>query len=167
MTANWIAGLVFAGSLVAVAPVVAQVAPRPQRAALLQDINQRFANQIIKEMGLTQDQVPRFRRVVVSWAQKRTALEAEERRLRLALAEEFRPGVAANADSAASYVDALNANRVSYAISFQDEMKELTPILSPIQRGQFQLARDRLLQRVKDLQQLRPGGTGVLQPPEP
>jgi hypothetical protein len=131
---------------------------RPNRAAMLQDINQRFANQVIKEMGLSADQVPRFRRIVVSWAQKRSALEAEEQRLRMALANEFRPGVAANPDSAAKFVDAVNDNRVEYAMTFRDEMRELTPILSPVQRGQFQVARDRLLQRIKEQLQQRAAG---------
>ena len=140
---------------------------RPNRGALLQDINQRFANQVIKEMGLSADQVPRFRKIVVAWADKRSALEGEEQRLRVALMNEFRPGVAANPDSASRFVDALNENRVEYAVTFRDEMRELAPILTPVQRGQFQVARDRLLQRVKDALQQRPGGRGGAVPGVP
>jgi hypothetical protein len=73
---------------------------------------------------------------------------------------ELRPGVAANPDNVSRFVDGLNVNRVAYAETFRDEMKELAPILSPVQRGQFQVARDRLLQRVRDLQSQRPNGAG-------
>ena len=109
-------------------------------------------------MALTVDQQPRFRRVVSSWAQKRGALEVEERQLRQSLKRELTPGVAANPDSVSRFVDDLNANRVAYAETFRDEMRDLTPILTPVQRGQFQVRRDQLLQRIRDLQQQRPGG---------
>ena len=164
MKRMWIAAFAVTSLVLAVAPAVAQVGGGrggQNRMALVGDINLRFANQVIKEMGLTAEQVPRFRRVVVAWAEKRSALELEERRLRLALADEFRPGVAANPDSAARFVDALGANGVEIAATFRDEMKELIPVLTPVQRGQFMLARSRLLQRVKELQQKRPGGGGI------
>jgi len=128
------------------------------RPLLLQEIQRRFMNQARTQMGLTAEQLPRFQKVVSSWAQKRVALEADERRLRQALNEQYRLGVAANPDSAAKFVDAINDNRVDYATTFRDEMRELTPILSPVQRGQFQLIRDRLLTQIRDLQQKRPDG---------
>jgi hypothetical protein len=151
-------GWTLAALIVAATPASAQQLVPRQRAALVQDINRMFLAQVTREMDLSADQVPRFQRVVTTWAQKRATLETEERRLRQALAGEQRPGVAANPDSVARFVDALNDNRVEYANTFRDEMHELTPILTPVQRGQFQIARDRLLQRVKELQQQRPGG---------
>ncbi len=156
-------GLVLAGSLLAIAPMSAQQGSRP-RAALVRDIDVMFMNQVTREMALSGDQVTRFQRLVSTWAQKRATLAAEERRLRQALASELRPGVAANPDSVSKFVDALNDNRVDYANSFRDEMRELTPILTPVQRGQFQVARDRLLQRIRDLQQQRPGAGSLRQP---
>jgi hypothetical protein len=156
----------------AAAPLAAQreagQRPGAARARLLQNIDQVFLNQVTTEMALTADQQPRFRRVVSSWAQKRGALEVEERQLRQSLKRELTPGVAANPDSVSRFVDDLNANRVAYAETFRDEMRELTPILSPVQRGQFQVRRDQLLQRIRDLQQQRPGGTlRTLPNPEP
>jgi hypothetical protein len=159
-------GFVLVGAFLAVAPMRAQTnppAPRP-RAAILRDINVTFLSQVTREMELSGDQGPRFQRVVSTWSQKRMTLEAEERRLRQALAGELRPGIAANPDSVSKFVDALNDNRVDYANSFRDEMRELVTILTPVQRGQFQVARDRLLQRIRDLQQQRQG-VGPLRPP--
>jgi len=158
MTTRRVMGLVLVGAIVAASPARAQGGnARAERAALVKSVEQTFLNQITKEMGLSDDQIPRFQRVVTLWAQKRASLEADERRLRQSLNGELRPGVAGNSDSVSRFVDALDANRIAYAESFRDEMRDLTPILTPIQRGLFQVSRDRLLQRVRDLQLQRPG----------
>lgn len=143
--------------LVGVMPLAAQRVGRP-RAALVRDIEQVFMNQVSREMGLTAAQEAPFRHVELSWAQKRAVLETEERQLRQSLNVQLTPGVAANPDSVTYAVDALNANRVAYAETFTGEMRDLTPILTPVQRGQFQMARDRLLQKIQQLQQQRTGG---------
>lgn len=164
MTSRWMFGVALLGTLGVVRPATAQKGARmaPARQVLLETINRRFMNQVIKEMALTPEQVPRFQRVVLSWAQKRAALEDEERRLHQALTgDELRPGVAANPDSVTREVDGINAVRVKYAEAMRDEMLELAPILSPVQRGQFQIRRDQFLQRVRDLQQQRPGGAAT------
>ena len=78
-----------------------------------------------------------------------------ERRLRQALAFQLRPGVAANADSVAKLVDAITDHRVAFAQTFKDEMRELSATLNPVQRGQYLLLRDRLMQRAQELMQNR------------
>lgn len=160
-------GLILVGAIAVAVPVAAQAVPRQQRAVLVRDVEQAFLTQVSREMALTEDQAPRFQRVVALWAQKRGGLEADERKLRQALNGELRPGVAANPDSVSRLVDAINVNRIAYADTFRDEMHDLTPVLTPVQRGLFQLSRDRLLTRVRDLQQQRPGGlkAGAAQEP--
>ncbi len=124
------------------------------RAALLRGrIEEQFARRMQAELGLSDETAVRMQRVVVTWATRRRALEGDERRLRQSLNLQLRPGVAANSDSVGAYVDELTANRVAYAQSFRDEMRDLTPILTPVQRGQFQLLRDRLLLRMQEVQQ--------------
>lgn len=86
------------------------------------------------------------------------------RRLQDALDGELRPGVAANADSVSRMIDRMGQNRVAYAESFRDEMRDLAPVLSPIQRGQYLIMRDRLLQRIRELQDNRQPAGGP--PPE-
>jgi hypothetical protein len=75
--------------------------------------------------------------------------------MRQALAFQLRPGVAANSDSVAKLVESLTNHRVAYAQTFKDEMRELSGILNPVQRGQYLMLRDRLMQRVQELQQGR------------
>lgn len=151
--------LLLVGTLsMATTPLCAQkLGPGPGgRAAMLRGrVEDAFGRRMQQELGLSDDQAAKVQRVVTTWATRRRALEEQERRLRQSLNGQLRPGVAANPDSVGNYVDALNANRVAYAESFRDEMKDLTSLLSPVQRGQFQVLRDRVLARVQELQQQR------------
>ena len=86
---------------------------------------------------------------------RRRELEQDERRMRQALASQLRPGVAANPDSVAKLVDALTNHRIVFAQTFKDEMHDLSTILNPVQRGQYLMMRDRLMQRAQELMQNR------------
>ncbi len=148
--------------VIATAPLAAQgrVAGRggvvrPPRAQLMQQIDQAFMRRAMNVMALTPEQLPRFQRVVSSWAAKRAALEQEDRELHQSLNSQYRIGVAANPDSAARLVEALNTNHVAQAEAMRDEMRELCGFLTPVQCGQFQLLRDQLLQKMRELQQQR------------
>jgi hypothetical protein len=64
-------------------------------------------------------------------------------------------------------VDALTERRVAYAETFRDEMREVSAILTPVQRGQYLLLRDRLIQRVQEIRQSRQGAATRPSPPSP
>jgi len=128
----------------------------PVRAQRLREmVEQRFAERLREDLGLSDDQTTKVRVTLGGLAAKRRGMEQDERRLRQALTFQLRPGVAANPDSVAKLVDALTNHRVAYAQTFKDEMRELAVILNPVQRGQYLLMRDRLMQRVQDVQQGR------------
>ena len=127
-------------------------------------IEQRFGERLREELGLSDEQAMKVRVTLGSLAARRRGMEQDERRMRQALAFQLRPGVAANADSVARLVDALTAHRVAYAQTFKDEMRELAAILNPVQRGQYLMMRDRLMQRVQELQQGRPPAAGPFRP---
>ena len=130
----------------------------PVRAARLREmVELRFGERMREELGLSDDQANRVRVVLGGLAAKRRGMEQDERRLRQALAHQLRPGVAANPDSVARLVDALTNHRVAYAQTFREEMRDLSAILSPVQRGQYLMMRDRLMQRILELQQGRSG----------
>ncbi|MBK6495244.1 MAG: Spy/CpxP family protein refolding chaperone [Gemmatimonadetes bacterium] len=159
--------------LLAAAPLAAQGGGRgnqrpggpPPRAAILRgQIEETFKRRAMKELALTDDQAARMSRVVQATGERRRLLEEEMRRLQDALDGELRPGVAANADSVSRMIDRMGQNRVAYAESFRDEMRDLQPVLTPIQRGQYLIMRDRLLQRIRELQDSRPPAAGP--PPE-
>jgi hypothetical protein len=142
--------------------------PDPARAQQLRrELEQRFAARLKEELALTDEQDGRVRAVMATYADRRRVLEGQERTLRQALTQQLRPGVAANADSVGHLVDAISAGRTSYAQLVQAEMKELATVLTPIQRGQLFLLRDRLLQRAMDLRQQRVQGGRPPGPPGP
>ena len=118
-------------------------------------IEQRFGERLKEELGLTDDQGSRLRIALAALAARRRGMEQDERRMRQALAYQLRPGIAANADSVAKLVDALTTHRIAYAQTFKDEMRELSTILNPVQRGQYLMLRDRLMQRAEELRQGR------------
>ena len=151
---------VIAGVLVATpaAAVAQESLPDPVRAERLrQMIEERFRDRLREELGLSDEQAAKLRTSLAALAAKRRGMEQDERRLRQALASQLRPGVAANADSVSRLVDALTNHRVAYAQTFKDEMRELATILDPVQRGQYLMLRDRLMQRAQAVMQNRAG----------
>jgi regulator of replication initiation timing len=111
-------------------------------------IQERFARLVQTQLGLTNAQVSRMRSTVMTWTSKRRNLELEERDLRQALADQMRPGVAADQDSVARLTDELLELRVQQVQTYRDELKEMT-YLSPVQRAQFFILRDRLLRQIE------------------
>ena len=159
--------LVLVTFAVAASPALAQRGGRANRTALLRrQVEQLFMQQARNQLGLSNDQVAKVQQVVGEFAGTRLQLDLTERALTTALRDQLRPGIAANGDSVATLVTALNANRVANAVSFQSEMTALSKVLTPVQLGQFQLLNDRLLERIRELQQQRPapaaGGGGVM-----
>ncbi|MEO8201255.1 MAG: Spy/CpxP family protein refolding chaperone [Gemmatimonadota bacterium] len=128
----------------------AQAEADPQRADSLRvRIQERFARVVQEQLGLTDDQAAKMRTTALSWFSKRRNLDAEERRLRGALAAQMRPGVSADQDSVATLTDALLTLQITQVQSYRDELKEMS-YLTPVQRAQFFILRDRLLKRIEE-----------------
>jgi hypothetical protein len=149
--------------MLAAAPVAGQdtatVPEGPRAERLRQLIEDRFAERLKVELGLTDEQVPKVHAILGSWAAKRRALEREDRALRQGLAAAMRPGVAAEERAVTRVTDRLLAARVEYVETFRGELAELASILSPVQRAQYVLLRDRLLQRVQEIRNQRAAGS--------
>jgi hypothetical protein len=118
-------------------------------------IEERFTARVQEELGLTDQQSARLREVVWQYFGKRRALEAEERQLRHGLAAELRPGVAANSENVARLTDQLLDVKLHYVQSYKDELREQSAFLNPVQRAQYLILRERLLDRIKEAQDLR------------
>jgi protein CpxP len=162
-----------AALLVAGAPLNAQGNgdESPQAARMRQQIEQRFAQQIQANLGLTDEQAVKLRATFNTYAPKRRAMEQELRTIKRGLQGQLRPGIAANADSVSTLVDRLLATKVTYAQSFVDENRDMAKYLTPVQRAQFQVMRERLMARIEEIQQQRQqqfrqqqGASGAQQP---
>lgn len=134
----------------------------PRATRLRQMIEDRFADRVQQELGLTDQQTGRMREVVLGYFGKRRALEGEERRLKQALAGELRPGVAARKDVATRLTDQLLDVKVRYAQSYKDEARELGGFLDPVQLAQYVMLRERLLDGIRQAQELRDDSGGGL-----
>lgn len=146
------------------APLAAQDEDTRAR-RLREQIEDRFAARVQEELGLTDQQTVRLRETAGAYFAKRRALEAEERRLRQALAAELRPGVAANKENVARLTEQLLDNKVRYTETYRSEVRDMASFLDPVQRAQFLILRERLLERIREAQENRPAARRGLRNP--
>jgi len=153
-TTRWlfILGLLFAPRLTA---QETGTADQGRAGELRRLIEERFTARVQEELGLTDQQSSRLREVVWQYFGKRRAMEAEERQLRQGLAAELRPGVAANSEHVARLTDQLLDLKLRYVQSYKDELRDQSAFLNPVQRAQYLILRERLLDRIKEAQDLR------------
>ena len=153
-----IIGIVLGLGLLVLSPLAAQDSALDEgdrAVALRQAIMDRFSARVQEELGLNDQQASRMRDVVGGYFVKRRNMEADERRLRQAMAAELRPGVAANKERVSRATDQLLDLRIRYAQSYRDEVKDLSTFLDPVQVAQFLILRERLLDRIREVQQSR------------
>jgi hypothetical protein len=127
----------------------------PEAARMRQQIEARFGAQIQEMLGLSDQQAGQLRTTFTTFAPKRRAMEREQRAIKQALQGQLRPGVAASPDSVARLTDRLLAMKVTYAQSFVDEDRDMARYLTPVQRAQFQVMRERLMARIEDIRRQR------------
>lgn len=166
MLRRLVLGVLLGSSLWAV-PLSAQepeADPGPGAALLRQQLEERFALRVKEELGLDEQQAARLRTVAGGWAAKRRALETEERELKRAFAAQMRPGVAAQPDSVQRLVQRLLDLRVTYAESYREEYRELG-FLSPVQRAQYVMLRERMLDTIRRVRDERMQRRGLGGPP--
>ncbi len=130
------------------------------REALRQKIEDRFAARVQEELGLTDDQAAKMRVTASTYFAKRRTLEQNERKLRQALAGQLRPGVAANQDSVSRLMESMLQVREKYLQTFRDEIKDQSAYLSPVQRAQYYMLREKLLERVRQARENPPDHRG-------
>jgi hypothetical protein len=145
-------------------PALAQepAGPGPRREELRRRLEERFAARVQEELELSSEQMSQLRSTSREFAGRRRELEAAQRILRRGLADQMRPGVAADKDSVAKLTDGLVDLRVDYARTLKDEMSQLGKFLDPVQRAKLLVFRERLIERVQKLRRERQEGGGPL-----
>ena len=147
--------------LVASAPAQAQdTGPDdPARAQLLRRrIEDRFAARVKEQLGLNDEQLAKLRTTSLTYGSRRRDLAAQERAIRSSLADQMRPGVAANQDSVSKLTDALVNLRSSYAQTLRDENVEMARYLTPVQRSQLFAMRERFMRQIQEIRQAQRAG---------
>jgi len=134
-----------------------------RREELMGQIQERFAQRVQAQLGLTDQQMDRLRTEMRSDRDQHQQLQDHEQDLRRAIGEQLRPGVAANPDSLSRLLDAVAANHVARAQLEQQELRSLS-FITPVQRARLLMMRQMLMQRVETIRQGRfrgpPGGNG-------
>ena len=133
-------------------------------------IEERFAQRVKTELGLTDQQMDKLRVAVRADRDRRLRIQDHEQDLRRAVAEQMRPGVAANQDSLSRLLDAIAANHVARDQQEQQEQRELAQFLTPVQRTRLFYMRQMLMQRIQTIREGRwrqQGGRPGLQGPPP
>ncbi|HEX5385917.1 MAG TPA: Spy/CpxP family protein refolding chaperone [Gemmatimonadales bacterium] len=153
----WWCVVLLAGAAV---PARAQVPTGPDKdpsraAALRQQIEDRFAERVKEQLGLSDEQAAQLRVTANTYGDRRRELQRRERDLRQALAGQLRPGVAANQDSVSRLTDGLVNIKSAYAQTFRDENRDMARYLTPVQRSRLFVMRERLQRRVQQIRERR------------
>ncbi len=145
------------GFAVGLAPVVSAQEPRDtaEAARLRTQIEQRFSERVQQELKLTPDQATKLRASQERFGTRRRALMQQQMARRRALDEQMQPGVAANSDSVRKLMDGMRSARAEMIKIEQEEDQEMSGYLSPVQRARYQHMRERLMQRVGEMRQMR------------
>ncbi len=133
-----------------------------RREQLRAQIEERFNQRVKTELELNDQQMVRLRATVRADRDRRLHVQDRERDLRLAIADQMRPGVAANQDSLSHLLDALSANHVARDQLEEQEQRELAQFLTPVQRTRLLYMRQMLMQRIQTIREgrWRPQGGG-------
>jgi Spy/CpxP family protein refolding chaperone len=108
-------------------------------------------------LGLTDDQAAKLKATDQRFREQRRGIMTREGEITGALRAQLRPGVAASADSVRKLLDAREQNGAALAQLRRDEDRELAGYLSPVQRAQLQLMRERWRGRFAHMRRHRHG----------
>ena len=157
--AAWLAALTLAlAPSGAPSEAVAQQRPRP-REALEQRYRQRVGELVQERLGLTDDQAAKLRATNQRFEPRRRDLLRQERETRQALRRQLGGGAArADQREVGRLLDAMmlvQRRRLSIA---EEEQRELSGFLTPVQRAQYYALQEEVRRRMQQVQQRRRAG---------
>lgn len=114
-------------------------------------IEQRFAERVQGELKLSSDQTTKLRATQERFGTRRRTLMQQQMARRRALEDQMQPGVAANADSVNKLMEGIRAGQADMVRIAQDEDRELSGYLNPVQRARYQRMRERFMTRVGEM----------------
>ena len=144
----------------AVAPRLVAQEDTANAERLRAQIEERFSQRVQQELHLTSDQAAKLRASQERFGTQRRALMRQQMERRRALDDQMQPGVAANADSVKKLMDGNQAARAQMFKLEQDEDREMSGYLNPVQRARYQQMREQLMRRVTEMRAQRRGQMG-------
>ncbi|HKE90810.1 MAG TPA: hypothetical protein VKB45_10755 [Gemmatimonadales bacterium] len=159
MRAFWFAvSMAAATTLTAQNPADSGVAADSGRLALLRkEIIVRYLARAHEVLGLTPDQAVKFDSTQArAWEQRRQLL-VERQQINMAMRDQMRPGMPANPDSVSKLLESRRRVTESLFRVDDQEDREMTAYLNPVQRAQYQEFRQHFRERIAEAVRNRPG----------
>lgn len=140
----------------------AQARPGDRAPELVRRVQQQFERRIRTELGLDENRFEELQAVVASFRPRRVALAGEERTLRVQAQQLVRRGEDSETDNvrAREILRAIQRLREAEAELALEEEARLAELLTPMQLLRYQVLRQQLAERIRQLQ--APGPPGPL-----
>lgn len=122
-----------------------------ERERLQQQIEDRFGRVVQQQLQLSDDQGTRLRGTEERFRTRRRDIMRRQLALRFALNGQMCPGCSADADSVRRLMDDIETNRGELFRLQQEQDREMAGYLTPVQRAQYQLLRERLIRRLSEV----------------
>src|SRR2546427_7954931 len=123
-------------------------------------IESTFTRRVQEDLNLSQDQAAKLRATQERFGARRRDVMQQQMERRRALENQMQPGIAANSDSVRKLMDGMQTGRAEMLKIEQDQDREMSGYLTPVQRARYQQMRERLMQRVGELRMERREGRG-------
>jgi hypothetical protein len=151
---------------VLLAPILsAQQRDTVEAGRLRAQIESTFTRRVQEDLNLSQDQAAKLRATQERFSARRRDIMQQQMERRRALENQMQPGIAANADSVRKLMDGIQTGRAEMLRIEQDQDREMSGYLTPVQRARYQQMRERLMQRVGELRMERREGRGMQRGP--
>jgi hypothetical protein len=128
-------------------------------------IESTFTRRVQEDLNLSQDQAAKLRATQERFGARRRDVMQQQMERRRALENQMQPGIAANSDSVRKLMDGIQTGRAEMLKIEQDQDREMSGYLTPVQRARYQQMRERLMQRVGELRMERREGRGMQRGP--
>lgn len=155
-----VAGLAAGPILSPGGPLSAQLRPGDRAPELVRRVQQQFERRIRSELGLTEEAFQEVQAVVAGFRPRRVALAGQERTLRAQAQQLVRRGEESEADNlrAREILEGIQRLREEEAALAREEEARLAELLTPIQLLKYQVLRQQLAERIRQLQGSGPPG---------
>lgn len=126
-----------------------------QRALLMQQLQQRLAEVVQRQLQLTPDQAQRLRAVNQKYEAPRREMVQEEQEARRTLRQELQQGEGADQSRVNEMMDRLVQIQQRRLDLFRSEQRDLAGFLSPVQRARYAALQEQFRRRLEQFRQRR------------
>ena len=138
---------------------------RPNRAVLEQRVQQRLAQMMKQQLGLTDAQMKKVQETNRKFEGKRRILMDQERDVRMSLRDEMARPDSARQGQVGALLERVTKVQHQRLDLLEEEQKELGTFLTPMQRAQYMGMEERVRQRMQEMRQQQLRG-GRMNPPD-